>query len=410
MVKRITRFKDYIKSIGESELDSKHERVRKSTFVLIGLLKTIGCVVWAAMYYSIGLPIAALFPTAFGVIILMSILIYAKTGNFNFLTNVTLFFMLIIPVSLQWYLGGFASSGIVLMWSFLAPLGALVFKGTQFSKKWFVSFLVLLSASIGVEAILPAAPTRPFWMLGLFLVMNIGVVAVIVFSTLIYFVNQTNMGHQKIETLLLNILPASIVKRMEAGEQMIADHAEEVTVLFSDIVGFTKLSEKLSVQELVKLLNTIFSEFDRLAEYYKLEKIKTIGDAYMVVGGLTDKAQYDHCSLIAKMAIDMQGFISRLNDEKSYDLAIRIGMHKGPVVAGVIGTKKFSYDVWGDTVNTASRMESHGEAGKIHLSETTYDNLKGQYLFNERGTMDIKGKGSMATYFLSGLKSELEAA
>jgi len=402
MGKILRKMQSYVKSIGASEHDSKHERIRKSTFVLIGFLKTIGCVVWAAMYYSIGLPIDALFPTAFGVIILISIFIYARTANFTLSTNMTLLFMLIIPVLLQWHLGGFASSGVVMMWSFLAPLGALVFKGSRLAKKWFVSFLVLLSVSIGIEFILPVIPPRPFWILGLFLIMNIGVVTVIVFSTLVYFVNQTNIGHQKIESLLLNILPASIVKRMEAGEQMIADHADEVTVLFSDIVGFTRLSEKLNVQELVKLLNSIFSEFDRLAEHYKLEKIKTIGDAYMVVGGLTDKAQIHHCSLIAKMAIDMQAFISRLGKETSSDIEIRIGIHTGPVVAGVIGTNKFSYDVWGDTVNTASRMESHGKAGSIHISETAYNKLKDEFICIERGSMDIKGKGLMTTYFLSG--------
>nr|WP_308805659.1 adenylate/guanylate cyclase domain-containing protein [Arthrospira platensis] len=177
----------------------------------------------------------------------------------------------------------------------------------------------------------------------------------------------------------------------------------EVTVLCTDIVGFTQLASELSPVDLVNLLNKIFSAFDMLTEAYGLEKIKTIGDAYMVVGGLPHRRDY-HAIAIAEMAINMQKVMAELNKTQNRKLSIRIGIHSGPVVAGVIGLKKFIYDLWGDTVNTASRMESHGVPGKIHVSEDTYQLLQHQYLFEKREMIDVKGKGKMITYFLFGPK------
>jgi class 3 adenylate cyclase len=205
-----------------------------------------------------------------------------------------------------------------------------------------------------------------------------------------------------IERLMLNILPKSITARLQAGEKGIADKHESVTVLFADIVDFTKLSSNISPEELVALLDTLFSRFDELVEQHQLEKIKTIGDAYMVVGGLK-ALEVNHTTTVAQLALDMQAAAKEM--ATLFDLpqlVLRIGMHSGAVVAGVIGKKKLAYDLWGDTVNTASRMESHSEAGKIHVSEEVYDALKGTFTFEERGEIEVKGKGMMRTWFLVG--------
>jgi adenylate cyclase len=214
---------------------------------------------------------------------------------------------------------------------------------------------------------------------------------------------ELELEQQKSERLLLNILPEPIADRLKQGHHTIADWFSDVTVLFADIVGFTELSTQISATELVSLLNEIFSSFDTLSDKYHLEKIKTIGDNYMVAGGLPAQRP-DHADIVAQMALDMQTSVAQFNLQHQTNLSIRIGMNTGPVVAGVIGTKKFIYDLWGDTVNIASRMESHGIAGQIQVSEETYQHLHDQYHFEERGTIPVKGKGEMKTYLLMGRK------
>ncbi|CAK8721251.1 Adenylate cyclase, class 3 [Candidatus Electrothrix gigas] len=209
--------------------------------------------------------------------------------------------------------------------------------------------------------------------------------------------------YQRSEDLLHNILPCSIAERLKGGQIVIADHFDDITVLFADIVDFTVLSERLPPKKLVDLLNSIFSIFDESAHRHQLEKIKTIGDAYMVAGGLPD-LRSNHLEAIADFALDMQQQLAQFNAEYKEHFQLRIGIHTGPAVAGVIGVKKFVYDIWGDTVNTASRMESHGITGEIQVSENSYISLRGDYIFKERGIIDIKGKGKMKTYFLQGKK------
>ncbi|MBE9227033.1 DUF3365 domain-containing protein [Phormidium sp. LEGE 05292] len=204
---------------------------------------------------------------------------------------------------------------------------------------------------------------------------------------------------EKSERLLLNILPEPIANRLKEGHKSIADGFTEVTILFADLVNFTELSEKVTPTQLVALLNEIFSAFDRLTEKHSLEKIKTIGDAYMVAGGIPNPRQ-DHVQCVVEMALDMQQEIINFNAKNDYNLSIRIGINTGPVVAGVIGTKKFIYDLWGDTVNVASRMESHGIVGEIQVTEKIYEMLSDRYNFLSRGSIHVKGKGEMTTYLL----------
>jgi class 3 adenylate cyclase/HAMP domain-containing protein len=207
---------------------------------------------------------------------------------------------------------------------------------------------------------------------------------------------------ERSEQLLLNILPAKIAERLKRAESP-TEHFEEVTILFADIVGFTSLSAQMEPMQLVAGLNQIFSAFDELTEKYGVEKIKTIGDAYMVVGGLPIASE-DHARAIADMALEMQDYMKTIPNNLGSSLQIRIGINTGPVIAGVIGIKKFIYDLWGDAVNVASRMESHGKPGYIQVTETTYSHLKDLYVLEPRGTISIKGRGEMITYWLIGPK------
>ncbi|RMF68775.1 MAG: adenylate cyclase [Cyanobacteria bacterium J069] len=204
---------------------------------------------------------------------------------------------------------------------------------------------------------------------------------------------------EKSERLLLNILPESVARQLKQDQRTIAEHFPEVTVLFADIVGFTELSAGVPPEDMVRLLNQVFSTFDHLAERHGLEKIKTIGDSYMVVGGLPVE-RADHLEAIANMALDMQRAIAQFQTPRQTPFNMRIGINTGPVVAGVIGVKKFIYDLWGDTVNTASRMESQGLPGMIQVTDAVYTRLQGRYEFKERGTIYVKGKGQMQTYLL----------
>jgi class 3 adenylate cyclase len=218
------------------------------------------------------------------------------------------------------------------------------------------------------------------------------------------YLMQLEAEQEKSERLLLNVLPKPIADRLKQGQSTIADRFEVVSVLFADIVNFTRFWSQKEPDDLVRMLNELFSSFDHLAEQHGLEKIKTIGDAYMVVGGLPTPRP-DHAETVAAMALDLQEEVTRFNQEHGESIQIRIGIDSGPVVAGVIGQNKFIYDLWGDTVNIAYRMESQGLPGRIQVTENTQKLLQETYLLEERGTISVKGKGEMLTFFLIAKKN-----
>lgn len=220
-------------------------------------------------------------------------------------------------------------------------------------------------------------------------------------DTILRYNDLLDAEKRRAEQLLLNILPASIAERLQNGERQIADKVDDATVIFADVTNFTPLSETYSAEEIVSLLNSLFSAFDELADKYGVEKIKTMGDSYMAASGIPIERP-DHAEAAMNMALSMMTVLAEVNATSGNNLNIRIGLHSGPVVAGVIGVKKFIYDLWGDTVNTASRMESHGEAGKIHVTDVVYAKLHDKFRFQERGNIEIKGKGLMKTYFVLG--------
>jgi guanylate cyclase len=405
---------DRLAQVGVVRSDSDEERVRKATLTLTSALITVLSVIWVGTYGALGLWLSALIPFAYQLASVASIAAFARTKRYRFFRASQLSMMLVLPFLLQWSLGGFGQSSAVALWALMAPLGALVFLDLRRAFPWFMAFVVLVAISGLIEARLTEADV-PGWIVIAFFVMNVLGVSTTVYLLLQYFMRarerilaELEENHvalqaeqEKSERLLLNILPVPIAARLKESPEVIADGFAGVTVLFADIVEFTRLADRLSPGEVVALLNRVFSAFDALTQRHDLEKIKTIGDAYMVAAGLPIP-RLDHAEAVAEMALDMREEADRCGREVGFPLAIRIGIDSGPVVAGVIGRSKFIYDLWGDTVNTASRMESHGLAGQIQVTGRTYERLKGRYELRERGELDVKGKGPMTTFFLVG--------
>ncbi len=383
------------------ETDPVEERRHKVTLVLLCGVCFFASMVWGALYYAILGPTVTVFITyGFTAVVGTALLVFFLTKRFGLLLYPFLLMILWNPIAMQWSLGGFAASGVLMGWSILAPFCALMFQSRRKPVWWFAAYLALLAISLYFDdRFVPWAVDLPHGTSMLFFGMNIVGPSVAIFLSMMYFVNAFRREHERSESLLLNILPGPIAERLKEGQGIIADGFPDVTILFADIVDFTKLSARTAPQELVALLNRVFTAFDRLAQHYRLEKIKTIGDAFMVAGGLPEPRP-DHAEAIAEMALAMRAEVARLSAELGEPLGLRIGINTGPVVAGVIGERKFAYDLWGDSVNTASRMESHGAENRIQLTENTYERLKSKFICEERGMIDIKGKGEMRTYFL----------
>jgi guanylate cyclase len=297
----------------------------------------------------------------------------------------------------------------VILWCFTAPLGALLFYGRREAIGWFVTFIVVIALAAALDpALTDRAADIPRALNITFFALNILGVTGTGYVLLQYFVREREryaaalaVEQERSERLLLNVLPEPIAARLKAGESPIADGFGQVGVLFADLAGFTPLSQTMTPEEVVELLAGVFTLFDELADRHHLEKIKTIGDAYMVASGLLDPRP-NHAEDLARMALAMRDTIERLPGGRR--LALRIGIDIGPVVAGVIGQIKFSYDLWGDTVNTASRMESHGVPGGIQVTERAYARLNAAFDFEDRGVIEVKGKGPMRAYLLTGPK------
>ena len=407
---RATRpLRERLERLSTLETDVADERRRKVTLVILSGVCIVASIVWGVLYLAIlGPTVTALITFGFTLVVGGALVVFFLTRRIQLLLYP--FFLMILwnPIAMQWSLGGFAASGALMMWSLLAPVGALMFQTVRIALWWFAAYLGLVAVSLAFDADVQrwAAPL-PQDISMLFFGMNLIGPSVAIFLSMMYFVQAFQKAHRRSEELLLNILPSPIAERLKEGRrETIADDFREVTILFADIVEFTKLSARISPRKLVGLLNRVFTAFDQLTDRHGLEKIKTIGDAYMVVAGLP-AARRDHAEAIADMALDMQAVMRELRTELGEPLGLRIGIHSGPVVAGVIGERKFAYDLWGDAVNTASRMESQGVENRIQMTEATYDLLGGRYLCEERGTITVKGKAPMKTYFLLGRKEAL---
>jgi guanylate cyclase len=288
----------------------------------------------------------------------------------------------------------------------MCPLGALIFEEPGRTPWWTASYVALLLACAFLQPVLRISNMLPDPIRLAFFVMNIGAVTGIALALLFTFVRQKNdlsdqlrVEQAKADNLLLNILPKDIAAILKNENRTIADSFEGASILFADKVGFTPLTAAMRPAEMLALLNEVFSRFDDLVDKYGAEKIRTIGDSYMVASGVP-RARPDHAQALAGMALDMRDYILTDPTCRERQLNFRIGLNSGPVVAGVIGRKKFIYDLWGDAVNTASRMESHGEPGQIQITRDTYELIHADFICQPRGTMTVKGKGEMETWFL----------
>jgi len=403
---RLVRLIERLAVLGSLPEDTESERLRKGTAVLTASLIMPLAVVWVATYFALGRPVAASIPLVYIVASLASLVLFVRTKRYRLFLYGQLAMMLALPFVLQWSLGGFANSSAVMVWAFIAPMGALVYLGPRRAVPWFGAYVALAAVSGVLDHVVARhADPMPSGAVVTFFVLNVFGVSLAVYSLMHYFVEARERAaaalareRERSERLLLNVLPEPIAERLKHEGGVIADAFDDVTVLFGDIVDFTSLSARIPPDEVVRLLDGLFSVFDALADRYGLEKIKTVGDAYMVAGGLPTPRP-DHPQAVAEMALGMRDAMAE-RAQGGAPLALRIGIDTGPVVAGVIGRRKFIYDLWGDTVNTASRMESHGIPGGIQVTERVYHRLHDLYEFESRGKIAVKGKGEMTTYLL----------
>jgi adenylate cyclase len=393
--------------VGADPHDDVETRQRKTLLVLISVLILPISLVWGGLYLAFGSPVGYV-PLVYFTILLGAIAVFARTRDFAFLLRVALLDIVLAPTLSMIPLGGFLASGGVGLWGILAPMGALVFGGVRTAIRWYVAFLTVFLASGAIGQVFGSVSSLPTWFTSTMLALNVAVGGTMVFTLLALFAKQRQdalvalrTAQEQAEDLLLNILPSSIAEKLKAHPETIADQFSAASILFADVVDFTPRTEHQPPAEVVGMLDHLFTYFDTLVEKYGLEKIKTIGDCYMVAAGVPSPRP-DHARALALMALDMLDAM-RANGAVGYlGLELRVGINSGPVVAGVIGRKRFLYDLWGDAVNTASRMESHGTPGRIQITRATYELLTNDFECEPRGTVAVKGKGEMETWYLVG--------
>lgn len=398
-------FKDFLKK----SANPSDETLGKMILSMLVLAESVVSIFWIYTISGLGdgYALMAITPYIYLVFSYLSLLIFYHTKRYHYFIFTQLIMLLVMPFFLQWTIGGYQSAGGVAIWAILSPIGALMILGTRKSTPWFLLFICLAAFSWQFnDLFLGNIMPMPLKIKDTFFLMNMIGTTCILYAAMRYFQSQKErsldaLTHEQARSdkLLLNILPESIALRLKNNDMRIADNHASATILFADIVGFTELSSRMTPFDLLNLLSGVFSMFDYLAEGHQLEKIKTIGDGYMVAGGVP-LALDQHASVVADFACEMRSALAAFNLKSGYDLHVRIGISSGPVVAGVIGTSKFAYDIWGDTVNMASRMEQTGLIDEIQVSESTYLLLKEQYAFVMREGVEVKGKGLENTYLL----------
>ena len=399
--------------------DPEEIQLKKHVLLFSCGLMIGGSAIWLGLYHLLGLPLSATLPFGVEVVSLGTLLVYLWTLNFNFFRVAQLSLWLFVPFVVQWAMGDFVSASGMILWGLLAPVGAALLLSARESLPWMVAYVVLtavtgyvdheLAGAVGTRLQVPVRTTVVFFAL------NFAAVCAMVYWLLSFAFTERERSRARLqdaharlleeqersERLLLNILPAPIAERLKKSEAAIADGYADVSVMFADIVNFTRLAEDMAPRQVFALLNRMFSEFDALAERFGLEKIKTIGDAYMVAGGL-NLGNAEYSGAIAELALEIRDLVARDFQVDGRPLALRIGIGSGPVVAGVVGKKKFIYDLWGDTVNIASRITAEGAPGMIQVDQATYKRLRDKYEFLEPQTIYLKGKGDTTVYRMIG--------
>ena len=392
---------DRVLSIGADPADSSDLRFRKRLLVGIALLILPIGFLWGCLYFwVVDERAVALTPWGYVAGSILSIALFARDRNFARLRNAQLLLILIAPALGTIMLGGLDDSSSVILWSFFAPLGAVAFDRPERAWSWFAAFVGTLVVSLVLsEVVRPDGADLPSAFVRTFDVLNIVAVSFVAILLLVTLARGRDAAQARVEALLLNILPEEIARRLQDEPSTIADHFDDASILFADVVDFTPLAGRLDAREVVGLLDRLFTAFDDLVDRYEVEKIKTIGDCYMVAAGVP-RPRPDHAHALAGLALEMRDCARSCLPGS--DLRLRIGISSGPVVAGVIGRRRFLYDLWGDTVNMASRMESHGTSGEIQITQPTWNLLRDDFETEPVGLVDVKGKGEVETWRLVG--------
>jgi adenylate cyclase len=429
--------RDWLRGLGQrviTDQDTETERLHKTLAIFACGLMGFGAMLWLAIYQLMGIRFSATVPLVYLAVSAGSLVLYLWNRNFHLFRFVQVSLFLFVPFIMQWSIGSYVSSSGVMLWALLAPVGVMIFQGPRESLPWFFAYIVMTGISGFFDYYLGEGTQQGVNMqtISVFFALNFAAMSTIVYLLISYFVRERNklqervdaqyrlltQEQEKSERLLLNILPGPIAARLKEQHVTIADGFADVTVMFADIINFTQLSEEMPPKFMVTLLNEVFSHFDALAEKHGLEKIKTIGDAYMVAGGLdvhhihdsANAPERDYSAAMCELAIDMRDYMAALSGVRISRLQIHVGIGTGPVVAGVIGTKKFIYDLWGDTVNIASRVTSEATAGKILVDAPTYRRVRERFEFQGPQILNVKGKGEMPAYLLVGRKGAAPAA
>lgn len=400
--------------------DSPEEQLNKSLLLLATGLVCIASILWLAVYWSLGPKLSATLPFAYQLLLAGNLLLYIRSGNFKLFRNTQLGLFLFVPFVAQWAIGNFITASGILLWGLLAPIGAILCIGAREALAWFFAYAFLIVMTGVFDFYLADANTYRNAAVSVetsvvFFALNFLAISTIVFMLLRFAIEQKQITARRLaeahtlleneqersERLLLNILPGPVAERLKQNEKNIADGFADVSVMFADIVNFTQVAAGMTPAQVFSMLNRVFSRFDEQAEARGLEKIKTIGDAYMVAGGLNENTS-DYTAAIADLALEMRDWLRNQTTGTGVLLDLRIGIGTGPVVAGVVGKKKFIYDLWGDTVNLASRITSEGVPGMVQVDTTTYLRLRSRYDFHEPQTLYLKGKGDTVVYRLIG--------
>ena len=400
---------------------SQEDKLHKELLIFACAFMNLAVVLWLAIYWLMGLNFSTNVALVYQLVSVASLIHFFKVKNFKVFRFVQLSLFLFVPFIMQWSIGSAVTASGVMLWALLAPIGALVVSGWRDSVPWFIAYMVMTAISGFFDYYLAVTDTSGVSMktIGFFFALNFAAMSAILYFLVRYFVVEMNKIKQQLdeqhqllaeeqkksERVLINVLPNTIAQRLKESDGLIADGHADVTVMFADLVNFTQLTESLSPEQMVGLLNTIFSGFDELCDKYEVEKIKTIGDAYMAVGGL-NRERADYTCDIANLALEMRGFVENHPELSVYGLGIHTGIATGPVVAGVIGTKRFIYDLWGDTVNIASRLTDEASQDVIQVDKTTYNRIRHNYAFEPPATIHVKGKGEMVMYRLTSKSNE----
>lgn len=345
MKSRLENLITRISQVGASPNDNEEIKFYKSLLVLCSILFMLAGTAWGILYYTWGEKKSSLIPLIYTVFSLFSLIYFAYSRNFVFFRFSQLLNILLLPVALMISLGGFVNGSAVVLWSLICPLGAMVFNKESKAGRWFVAFIVLVIGSGIIQPLLRVQNNLTASQINFFFILNLAGVGGLIFLMVYYFVEKKNYFQDRSEALLLNILPKQIVEKLKEEQKTIVEHFEEASILFADIVNFTPISSTYAPARLLELLNEVFLKFDTLVEKYDIEKIKTIGDSYMVASGVPCPRK-DHALVLARMAIEMRDYILT-HEFSGTRLQFRFGINSGPVIAGVIGKKKFSYDLGG---------------------------------------------------------------